>query len=121
MDMRSLDPFVLDPPGRVNNLYNTFGETMNHIDESPMVYAENPSATLCPVACSIGNNLCFQEHIQKEPITPPRFMQFDIKVEDEINKPPEMDEYPLFKQMKPSENWLFFWIGLIVILYFAQR
>jgi hypothetical protein len=83
MDLRSLDPFVNNPPGRAGNLYDTFGGLMTGIDETPMLFNELPSETQCAVASTGGTNLCFQNHtILKKEIIPKREIQFDPNIED---------------------------------------
>lgn len=117
MDLRSLDPFVLDPPGRKGNLYESFGPAQNFINEKPQ-HIELPSTTLCSTASTIGNNICFQKHIQKDPIIPNRFMQFDLNIEKLINErtPPNIQ---FFKKKRNDSTLLILVIIILILFYFA--
>lgn len=83
MDLRSLDPYVNDPPGRKNNLYKTsLLPTETGIDKEPMEM--NDENVLCEEAISTGpgiQNSCLGYHGVPRTIVPPRRVQFDINVE----------------------------------------
>lgn len=83
MDLRSLDPFVNDPPGRKNNLYKTpLLPTSSGIVETPM--ERNDENFICTEAISTGpgiQNSCLGSHGVPVNIVPPRRVQFDINVE----------------------------------------
>ena len=84
MDIRSLDPYVNDPPGRTNNMYKEpiFATEHSFMDDYKQKFPE--SNPLCKDAISTGPgqmNACFGPNvIVKEP-TPDRLVQFDISVE----------------------------------------
>lgn len=83
MDLRSLDPFVNNPPGRTGNLYDSFGGLVTGIDETPMLFNEMPSETQCATASTGATNLCFQNHtILNKELIPKRQIQFDPNIED---------------------------------------
>lgn len=115
MDLRGLDPFVFNPPGRTGNLYDTFGVTRNYIDEKNSIHRELPSSTLCKEASTVSNTICFQENIPVTPITPRR-MQFDVNVENIINYPQSNEFY--IKKRENKSNTLLFLILILIIFFF---
>jgi hypothetical protein len=122
MDLRSLDPFVNNPPGRAGNLYDTFGGVVTGIDETPMLFNELPSETQCAVASTGGTNLCFQNHtILKKEIIPKRQIQFDPNVEDLIEYTPPVPylQPPAPFEKEDSSKFIVPFIIMFLILIFV--
>ncbi len=122
MDLRSLDPFVNNPPGRAGNLYDTFGGVITGIDETPMLFNELPSETQCAVASTGATNLCFQNHtILKKDITPKREIQFDPNIEDlrEYTSPVPYIPPPAPIENDDSSKFIVPFIIMFLILIFV--
>lgn len=123
MDLRGLDPFVAHPPGRAGNLYETFdwSRPMNGIQESPMELYEQPSKTQCKTVTTAGT-LCFQQHVPRDDVIPPRRIEFDPNIEDlrETTEPQTSVRIATMKKTKKGMNPMIPLFILLAILYFAE-
>lgn len=123
MDLRGLDKFVDNPPGRAGNLYDTFGETENGIDETPIDFFKSyPSDIQCTLASTGGTNLCFQQHaLPIKELIPPRRVEFDLNVETlrESNYVPPVPYIPM--RIKENQGNFMIPIAIVLILLFILR
>ena len=121
MDLRSLDPFVLDPPGRTGNLYEEFDWVAkpSAIQETPL-YPELPSQTQCQTVSSAGT-LCFQQHIPRQDTIPERRIDFDPNIEQLRTTVPSYSYGGPPQILKEPPNlWIPGIVILLIVLYFAK-
>lgn len=124
MDLRGLDRFVDNPPGRAGNLYDTFGSTENAIDET-LIDAfspeKMPSHIQCSLAATGGTNLCFQQHvIPRSDLIPPRRIQFDPNVEDLREYTPPVPFIPSQIKKEQGQN-IIIPISILIVLILLTR
>lgn len=122
MDLRGLDRFVDNPPGRAGNLYDTFGSTDNGIDETPIdFFKSRPSDIQCSLAATGATNLCFQQHaIPRKDLIPPRRIQFDPNIEDIREYNPPVPYIPSQIKSEKGQNIMIPITILIVLIMFIR-
>jgi hypothetical protein len=122
MDLRGLDRFVDNPPGRAGNLYDTFGSTDNGIDETPIdFFKSRPSEIQCSLAATGGTNLCFQDHtLPRKELIPSRRIQFDPNIEDLREYDSPVPYIPSQIKKQQTQNIMVPVVILIVLILFIR-
>lgn len=122
MDLRGLDPFINNPPGRAGNLYDTFGGLSTGIDETPTgFFKELPSEIQCSFASTGGTNLCFQNHsIPRKELIPQRRIQFDPNIDDmRVDDSPVPFISPPAQSVNTSHKFLIPVMIIFILLVFV--
>ena len=108
-----MNPYVLDPPGRTNNLYKKpYGGLETGINEK--IVMNDTESMACKYTVAAGNgtmNYCFGDR-QEIPMYPARRMQFDSVVDKVIG---------FRDQKKPEQDMGLVIIGLLVLSFMVYQ
>jgi hypothetical protein len=108
-----MNPYVLDPPGRRNNLYKKpYGGLETAINEQ--IVLNDTESMACKYTVAAGNgtvNYCFGDR-QEIPMYPDRRMQFDTVVDNVIG---------LRNQNKPDRDMGLVIISLLVVSFMVYQ
>lgn len=108
-----MNPYVLDPPGRWNNLYKKpYGGLETAINEK--IVLNDTESMACKYTVAAGNgtmNYCFG-HRKEIPMYPARRMQFDTVVDNVMG---------LRHQKKPKHDIGLVIIGLLIVTFMVYQ